>query len=56
MSKYYRLELKNLGGIDISYYPLWISEIELLDKNESAAYHIPIPYHLEKTVTTVAEI
>ncbi len=47
----YRLEFRNLtgaGSIDIS-------EVELLDKDEKPAYMTAIPFHLEKTVSTMAD-
>ena len=49
-AKYYRLEFKNLTGANA----LDISEIELLGENEKPAYNTVIPFHLEKTVTTLA--
>jgi hypothetical protein len=50
-AKHYRLEFKNLTGTG----SIEIAEIELLDKNEKPAYQTAIPYHLEKTVTTLAD-
>jgi hypothetical protein len=49
-ARYYRLEFKNITGTG----SIGIAEIELLNKNEQPAYQTVIPYHLEKTVTTLA--
>lgn len=49
-SGYYRLEFSNLTGVG----SIAIGEIELLGKDEKPAYTTSIPFHLEKTVTTMA--
>ncbi len=49
-AKYFRLEFRDLTGVDA----LDISELELLDENEEPSYHTVIPFHLEKTCTTMA--
>jgi len=49
-AKYYRIEFKGVSGSD----KLQIGELELIGENEKPSYHTSIPYHLEKTVTTMA--
>jgi hypothetical protein len=49
-SKYYRLEFSDITGAG----SISMGEIELLGKDEKPAYNTSIPFHLEKTVTTMA--
>jgi len=51
-TKYYKLAFRKFVGLD--YNPIHISELELLDKDEKPGYYTSIPFHLEKTVTTMA--
>lgn len=51
-ARYYKLEIKKVSGVD--YNSLGISELELLGKDEMPGYNTAIPYHLEKTVTTMS--
>jgi hypothetical protein len=49
-AKFYRIEFRNVSGSN----KLHIGELELIDKNQDPSYHTAIPFHLEKTVTTMA--
>ena len=50
--KFFRLDFTNIIGL--AEPQIGIAEIELLKKNESPAYNTDIPFHLEKTSTTMA--
>jgi hypothetical protein len=51
-ARYYKLIFRKIAGLDFN--PMQISELELLDKDEKPGYNTSIPFHLEKTVTTMA--
>jgi hypothetical protein len=50
---YYKLIFRKIAGFN--FIPMQISELELLDKDEKTGYNTAIPFHLEKTVTTIAD-
>jgi hypothetical protein len=49
-AKHFRIEFRNVSGSN----KLHIGELELIEKNQYPSYHTEIPFHLEKTVTTMA--
>ena len=50
-AKYYKLVFRKLVGLD--YNSIHVSELELLKQDERPGYNTSIPFHLEKTVTTM---
>lgn len=51
-ARYFRIEMKNITGT--ASEDLGLSEVELLSQQEKPAYATNIPFHLEKTITTMA--
>ncbi len=51
-AKYYKLIFRKIDSL--GFGTMQISELELLDKDEKPGYNTSIPFHLEKTVTTMA--
>ncbi len=49
-SKYFRVYFSGITGAET----INVAEMEFLGKNEKPAYYTAIPFHLEKTVTTMA--